>query len=259
MKLSSSMSAVVTGGASGLGLACARQLAAKGVAVVIVDLSEKHGTAAVAQLKAQPGAKASYVHADVCNTEQMSQAFDAAEQFAPLRALVHCAGIGNILRVVEKDNSPGSLEKYESVIRVNLIGSFNTLRLAAARMALNESIDGERGACILTASVAAYEGQIGQISYAASKAGVVGMTIVAARDLAQRQIRVCTIAPGLFDTPMMASLPENVRAALGASVPHPSRLGSADEYAMTALHILENPMLNGETIRLDGALRMAPR
>jgi len=259
MKLSSAMSAVVTGGASGLGLASARQLVAKGVAVVIADLSDEHGAAAVAQLQGQAGAKVKYVRADVCNAEQMSKAFDAAEQFAPLRALIHCAGIGNIIRVVEKDNSPGSLEKYEAVIRINLVGSFNALRLAAARMAKNELVDGERGACVLTASVAAYEGQIGQISYASSKAGVVGMTIVAARDLAQRQIRVCTIAPGLFDTPMLASLPENVRTALGASVPHPARLGQPDEYAMTALHILENPVLNGETIRLDGALRMAPR
>jgi len=259
MKLSSTMSAVVTGGASGLGLACVRQLVAKGVPVVIADLSDEHGAAAVAQLKAQAGAQVKYVRADVCNTEQVSQALDAAEQFAPLRALIHCAGIGTPMRLVEKDNSPGSLEKYETVVRVNLIGSFNALRLAAAHMAKSEPVDGERGACVLTASVAAYEGQIGQISYSASKAGVVGMTIVAARELSQRQIRVCTIAPGLFDTPMMASLPENIRAALGASVPHPARLGQPDEYALTALHILENPMLNGETIRLDGALRMAPR
>lgn len=163
------------------------------------------------------------------------------------------------MRVVEKDGSPGDLEKYESVIRVNLIGTFNALRLAAARMAENELIDGERGACVLTASVAAFEGQIGQIPYASAKSGIVGMTIVAARDLAQRMIRVCTIAPGLFDTPLLARLPENVRASLGASVPHPARLGHPDEFAMTALHILENPMLNGETIRLDGAIRMQPR
>ena len=259
MKLSSSMSAVVTGGASGLGLACVRQLVAKGVPVIIADLSDELGAALVAQLQTQPGAQVKYVHADVCNTEQMSQVFDAAEQYAPLRAIIHCAGVGTAMRLLGKDNSPCPLEKYESTIRINLIGTFNTLRLAAARMAKNESVDGERGAFVLTASVAAYEGQIGQIAYSASKAGVIGMTIVSARDLAQHQIRVCTIAPGLFDTPMMAGLPENVRIALGASVPHPARLGQADEYAMTALHILENPMLNGETIRLDGALRMAPR
>jgi len=163
------------------------------------------------------------------------------------------------VRLVEKDGAPGSLEKYEAVIRTNLIGTFNALRLAAARMAKNEPIDGERGACVLTASVAAYEGQIGQIPYSASKAGVVGMTIVAARDLAHRMIRVCTIAPGLFDTPLLARLPEHIRIALGASVPHPARLGQPDEYAMMALQILENPMLNGETIRLDGAIRMTPR
>ena len=163
------------------------------------------------------------------------------------------------MRLVERDGEPGSLEKFEAVVRLNLVGSFNTLRLAAARMAKNEPIDGERGACVLTASVAAFEGQIGQIPYTASKAGIVGMTLVAARDLAQRQIRVCTIAPGLFDTPLLARLPEHVKTALGASVPHPARLGRPDEFAMTALHILENPMLNGETIRLDGAIRMTPR
>ena len=253
------MSAVVTGGASGLGLASARRLVAQGVPVVIADLSEESGAAALAQLKTLPGACVSYVHANVCDTEQMSRAFDAAEQQAPLRALIHCAGTGSAVRLVEKDGAPGSLEKYEAVIRTNLIGSFNALRLAAARMAKNEPIDGERGACVLTASVAAYEGQIGQIPYSASKAGVVGMTIVAARDLAHRMIRVCTIAPGLFDTPLLARLPEHIRIALGASVPHPARLGQPDEYAMMALQILENPMLNGETIRLDGAIRMTPR
>jgi NAD(P)-dependent dehydrogenase (short-subunit alcohol dehydrogenase family) len=163
------------------------------------------------------------------------------------------------VRLVEKDGQPGSLEKFEEIIRVNLIGTFNTLRLAAARMAQNEPIDGERGACVLTASVAAYEGQIGQIPYSSAKAGIVGMTLVAARDLAQRQIRVCTIAPGIFDTPLLAKLPEHVRDALGASVPHPARLGQPNEFAMMALQILENPMLNGETIRLDGAIRMTPR
>jgi NAD(P)-dependent dehydrogenase (short-subunit alcohol dehydrogenase family) len=248
------LSAVVTGAASGLGLACARQLAARGVSVVIADLSED-GVAAAAAL----GPQNRFVRADVRNTAQMTEVLDAAERLAPLRALIHCAGIGGSVRLVEKDGEPGSLEKFESTVRVNLIGTFNSLRLAAARMAKNEPVDGERGVCVLTASVAAYEGQIGQIAYSASKAGIVGMTIVAARDLAQRQIRVCTIAPGIFDTPLLARLPENVRAALGASVPHPARLGLPDEFAMTALHILENPMLNGETIRLDGAIRMTPR
>ncbi len=178
---------------------------------------------------------------------------------APLRVLIHCAGIGGPVRVVEKDGTPGSMEKFESIIGINLLGSFNALRVAAAKMAANEAVDGERGVCVLTASVAAYEGQVGQIAYSASKAGIVGMTIVAARDLSQRLIRVCTIAPGIFDTPLLARLPEPVRASLGQAVPHPSRLGSPDEFAMTALHIVENAMLNGETIRLDGAIRMPPR
>ena len=251
----SNMSAVVTGGASGLGLATARQLAARGVMVVIADLNQELGAAAVADLQGQ----ARYVHADVCDAAQMARVFDAAQVLGTLRALVHCAGGGGAVRLVEKDGEPGSLEKFEAVVRLNLVGTFNTLRLAAARMAKNEVITGERGACVLTASVAAFEGQIGQISYASAKAGIVGMTLVAARDLAQRLIRVCTIAPGLFDTPLLARLPEHVKASLGASVPHPARLGHPDEYALTALHILENPMLNGETIRLDGAIRMQPR
>ncbi len=254
MKLAN-LSAVVTGGASGLGLACARRLAERGVAVVIADLSEENGAAAVREL----GPQARFVQADVCDTAQMTRVFDAADALGTMRALIHCAGVGGPVRLVEKDGQPGSLEKYESIVRINLVGTFNTLRLAAARMARNEMLDGERGACVLTASVAAYEGQIGQIPYASAKAGVVGMTLVAARDLAQRMIRVCTIAPGLFDTPLLARLPENVRASLGASVPHPARLGTPDEFASTALHILENPMLNGETIRLDGAIRMTPR
>lgn len=257
MKLAN-MSAVVTGGASGLGLASARQLLGRGVAVVIADRSAERGAQAMAQLGAL-AERARFVEADVCDTAQMTRVFDAAESLGTLRALVHCAGIGGPVRLVERDGSPGSLEKYESIVRVNLIGTFNTLRLAAARMAKNEALDGERGACVLTASVAAYEGQIGQIPYASAKAGIVGMTLVAARDLASRLIRVCTIAPGLFDTPLLAGLPEEIRQSLGASVPHPARLGTPDEFASTALHILENPMLNGETIRLDGAIRMAPR
>ena len=190
----------------------------------------------------------------------MNAACDVAESFGPLRVLVHCAGRGGPVRLVDKDGSPGSLETYENIVRINLVGTFNTLRLAATRMARNEhTAEGERGVCVLTASVAAYEGQIGQIGYASSKAGVVGLTIVAARDLASKAIRVCTIAPGIFDTPMLARVSEAARLSLGASVPHPSRLGTPDEYAQLALHIVSNPMLNGETIRLDGALRMAPR
>jgi NAD(P)-dependent dehydrogenase (short-subunit alcohol dehydrogenase family) len=199
------------------------------------------------------------VHADVRDAAQMAAACDAAVQRAPLRVLVHCAGIDGAVRLVEKDGEPGSLQKFESIVNVNLIGTFNCLRLAAACMAKNEPLDGDRGVCVLTSSIAAYEGQIGQVGYSASKAGVVGMTLVAARDLARRQIRVCTIAPGIFATPLLARLPDEVRASLAAAVPHPARLGGPDEFARMALHIVENPMLNGETIRLDGALRMAPR
>lgn len=249
-------SAVVTGGASGLGLATARRLVACGAHVTIADLP----TSAGAEVAASLGAAVGFVAADVTDTDAMQAVYDEAERHGPLRALVHCAGRGGAVRLVEKDGSPGSLETYMAVVQTNLVGSFNVLRLAAARMARNEPLaGGDRGACVLTASVAAYEGQIGQIPYASSKAGVVGMTIVAARDLASKGIRVCTIAPGLFDTPLLARVPAPVREALGQSVPHPPRLGAPDEFAQLAQHILENAMLNGETIRLDGAIRMAPR
>jgi NAD(P)-dependent dehydrogenase (short-subunit alcohol dehydrogenase family) len=245
----------VTGGASGLGLASARRLVEAGAQVVIVDLPTSGGAAVAREL----GPSARFAAADVTDAGQLDAACATAAERAPLRALVHCAGRGGAVRVVERDGSPGSLEKYVDIVTVNLIGTFNALRLAAARMARNEPVGGDRGVCILTASVAAWEGQIGQIPYAASKAGIVGMTIVAARDLASKQIRVCTIAPGTFDTPLLAQLSEEVRASLAKSVPHPSRLGAPDEYAALALHVIQNPMLNGETIRLDGAIRMAPR
>ena len=247
--------AVVTGGASGLGLATTRRLAEAGASVLIVDLPSSDGERVADEL----GERARFAPADVTNEEQVSQALDAAESSGPIRVLVHCAGRGGAVRLVEKDGSPGSLDTYREVIDVNLIGTFNVLRLAAARMAKNEPLDGDRGVCVLTASVAAFEGQIGQIPYASSKAGIVGMTLVAARDLASKQIRVCTIAPGTFDTPLLARLPEEVKASLAKTVPHPSRLGVPDEYAKLALHMIENPMLNGETIRIDGAIRMAPR
>jgi NAD(P)-dependent dehydrogenase (short-subunit alcohol dehydrogenase family) len=254
MKLEN-LSAVVTGGASGLGLACARMLSARGAAVVIADTSDEHGAKAARDL----GPGAHYVRADVRDASQLAAAFDAAVKRAPLRVLIHCAGVNRPVRLVEKDGEPGSLADFETIVNINLIGTFNGLRLAAARMAKNEPVEGDRGVCVLTSSIAAYEGQIGQIGYSATKAGVVGMTLVAARDLARRQIRVCSVAPGIFDTPLLAQLPEDVRAALAASVPHPPRLGAPDEFALMALHIIENPMLNGETIRLDGALRMAAR
>lgn len=248
-------SAVVTGGASGLGLATVKRLIAQGARVVIADLSASNGEAVAREI----GDAVRFVPADVTSEGQMKAVFDTAEALGPLRVLINCAGRGGAVRVVEKDGSPGSLEAYESVVRVNLIGTFNALRMAAARMAKNEPIEGERGVCVLTSSVAAYEGQIGQIPYASAKAGIVGMTIVAARDLASKLVRVCTIAPGIFDTPLLARLPEAVKDSLGKSVPHPSRLGKPDEFAMLAMQVIENPLLNGETIRLDGAIRMAPR
>lgn len=248
-------SAVVTGGASGLGFATAQKLIAQGAHVVIADLPSSAGEE---QAKAL-GDRARFVPADVTETEQMKAVFDAAEEMADLRACVHCAGRGGALRVLDREGNAGSLDHYEGLIRLNLVGSFNVLRLAAERFNRNEPIADERGVFILTASVAAWEGQIGQIPYASAKAGIVGMTIVAARDLARRLIRVCTIAPGIFDTPILARLPQNVRESLGASVPHPARLGQPPEFAALAAHIIENQMLNGETIRLDGAIRMQPR
>ncbi len=246
--------AVVTGGASGLGRSTAERLVAGGAKVVIADLAPD-GDAVAAEI----GGGTRFVQADVTNTDQMNAVFDAAEAMGTLRAVVHCAGRGGPIRVVDREGNPGSLEVYETVVRINLIGSFNVLRLGAARMAKNELVDGERGVVIMTASVAAFEGQIGQIPYASAKAGIVGMTIVAARDLASHQIRVCTIAPGTFDTPILQRVKPEVREGLAAAIPHPRRLGRPDEFAMLAQQIIENPMLNGETIRLDGAIRMPPR
>ncbi|MEY9212201.1 SDR family NAD(P)-dependent oxidoreductase [Thermobifida halotolerans] len=246
-------SVVVTGGASGLGAATAARLAKQGAHVVIVDLPRSRGGEVAEEIGGR------FAPADVTDPDAVDAALDLAETRAPLRALVHCAGRGATVRVVEKDGSPGSLETYEQIVRTNLFGTFNVLRLAAARMARNEVVDEERGVCVLTASVAAYEGQIGQIPYASAKAGVAGMTIVAARDLATKKIRVATIAPGVFDTPILSRFPQEVRDALGRSVPHPNRLGHVDEYAMLAHHIVENKMINGEVIRLDGAMRMSAR
>lgn len=254
MQLNDQMSAVVTGGGSGLGLATVEKLVAKGVHVVVADLADKKE-----ELAQKFGDKVTYLKADVTQAEQVEAAVAAAVAVAPLRVLVNCAGFGGAIRVVDRDGNPGELEKFESIIRVNIIGSYNALRFAAAAMAKNEVINGERGACVLTASVAAYEGQIGQIAYAAGKAGIVGMTLVAARDLASKFIRVNTIAPGLFDTPLLARLPQEVRDSLGAMTPNPARLGYPSEFAELAVQMAENAYLNGETIRLDGAIRMAPR
>jgi len=245
--------ALVAGGASGLGEATARALAGAGAAVVIADLNAEKGEALAGEIGAV------FVQADVTDADAVGAAVDrAAEADGGLRISVCCAGIGWAQRVTGRQGAH-DLEIFFNVIKVNLIGSFNVLRLAATAMNGNDPEDGERGVCVNTASIAAFDGQIGQIAYAASKGGIVGMTLPAARDLASRGIRVVTIAPGLFDTPLLAALPQESRDALGASIPFPSRLGLPEEYARLALQIVENPMLNGETIRLDGALRMAPK
>ena len=242
--------AFVAGGASGLGEATARELAARGARVTIADLNEDRGAALATQIGG------TFAKADVTDEGQLQAAVKRAGE---LRLAVSCAGIGWAERTVRKDG-PAALAPFEAVVRVNLIGTFNVLRLAAASMARNEpDPEGERGAVVMTASIAAFDGQIGQTAYSASKGGVVGLTLPAARDLARIGIRVCTIAPGLFDTPLLAGLPEEARQALGAQVPFPPRLGRPEEYAQLACHIAANTMLNGETIRLDGALRMPPK
>ena len=248
-------SALVVGGASGLGEATARRLRSAGAAVTIADLNVEKGEALAAEL----GDGARFVEANVLEAEQVEAAVDAATESGELRASICCAGIGWAQRTVSKQG-PHDLEIFANVVKVNLIGTFNVLRLAAAAMAANEpSEDGERGVCVNTASIAAFDGQIGQVAYAASKGGIVGLTLPAARDLSGRGVRVMTIAPGLFDTPLLAALPEEAREALGAGIPFPSRLGLPSEYADLVAAIVANPMLNGETIRLDGALRMPPR
>ena len=243
--------AVVTGGASGLGLATTKRLLDAGAQVVVLDL---RGEDAVGEL----GERARFVEADVTEEAAVAKALDTAESLGPLRINVNCAGIGNAIKTLSKDG-PFSLDAFKKVIGVNLIGTFNVLRLAAERIAKTEPIGEERGVIINTASVAAFEGQIGQAAYSASKGGVVGMTLPIARDLSRELIRVVTIAPGLFKTPLLGSLPEEAQKSLGKQVPHPARLGDPDEYGALAVHIIENPMLNGEVIRLDGAIRMAPR
>ena len=246
----SGIGALVAGGASGLGEATARELARRGARVTVADLNEERGGALAAELGGD------FVRADVTDEGQVQAAVEAVEG---LRLAVSCAGIGWAERVVGREG-PAKLQPFETVVRVNLIGTFNVLRLSAAAMAAAApDAEGERGAVVMTASIAAFDGQIGQTAYSASKGGVVGLTLPAARDLARLGIRVCTIAPGLFDTPLLAALPDDARAALGAQIPFPSRLWRPDEYARLACHIAENGMLNGEVIRLDGALRMAPK
>ncbi len=249
-------SALVAGGASGLGAATARALYESGARVVIADLNAEKGE----ELAAELGERGTFVEANVMEPEPMQAAVAAAARAdGGLRISVCCAGIGWAQRTAGKQG-PHDLEVFHNVIKVNLIGTFNVLRLAAAAMVDNDPDQGgERGVCVNTASIAAFDGQIGQVAYSASKGGIVGLTLPAARDLAGRGVRVVTIAPGTFDTPLLAALPEDARQQLGAQIPFPNRLGQPEEFAALARHVVENPMLNGETIRLDGALRMPPR
>ncbi len=244
------VSAVVAGGASGLGRATAEALADRGADVLVIDLP---GAADSVQ-----GSRLRFAPADVRDAESVEAALEVAAQTRPLRICVNCAGIGTPGRIA-REGDPYDLEAFRRVIEINLLGTFNVCRLAAARMQGNEPLDGERGVLVNTASIAAFDGQIGQVPYAASKGGIVSMTLPIARDLADSLIRCVTVAPGTFDTPLLGSLSEEVREALGAAVPHPSRLGRPEEYAATVVHLVENQMMNGEVIRLDGALRMAPR
>ncbi len=249
--------ALVAGGASGLGEATARRLHAAGAHVVIADLNGERGRALASDL----GERAGFVATDVTDDAAVQAAVDAAtSQPVTLRIAVCCAGIGGPAARVAGKRGPHPLEPFETVIRINLIGTFNVLRLAAAVMLETEPTEsGERGVCVNTASIAAFDGQIGQIAYSASKGAIVGMTLPAARDLASVGVRVCAIAPGTFNTPLLAALPADSREALGHAVPFPSRLGRPEEFAALVAHIVENEMLNGEVIRLDGALRMPPR
>lgn len=249
--------ALVTGGGSGLGEAVARELARQGARVAVIDLNAANAQRVAGEI----GGAALGLGADIADTASLAVALDAAEAVhGTARIVMNIAGIGTARRVVAKDGSPAPLEDFERVIRVNLIGTYNMVRLTAARIARLEPLDdGERGVMLMTASVAAYDGQVGQQAYAASKGGLVSMTLPLARDLAQHGIRVCTVAPGLFETPLMRQLPEAVQQSLAASIPFPPRLGRPEEFAALAAHIVSNVHLNGETIRLDGALRMAPR
>jgi NAD(P)-dependent dehydrogenase (short-subunit alcohol dehydrogenase family) len=250
--------AVITGGASGLGRATARRLARAGARVVLLDLPSAPGAEAVAEIGGGAG-RATFAPADVTSEADVTAALDTAASLGPIRVVVNCAGIGTPGRVISGKGAVMPLEQFARVVTINLVGTFNVIRLAAERIGATEPVGGERGVIVNTASVAAFDGQIGQAAYSASKGGIVGMTLPVARDLADRQIRVMTIAPGLFKTPMLEGLPQEAQDSLGAQVPHPSRLGDPDEYAALVEHIVANPMLNGEVIRLDGAIRMAPR
>jgi NAD(P)-dependent dehydrogenase (short-subunit alcohol dehydrogenase family) len=246
---------LVTGGASGLGEATVRELVRHGGRVLIVDLNEERGQ----ELAAELGDAAAFAKADVSKAEDVQAAIEQAASMGTLRAAINCAGIGIGARTIDRTGAPHDLAAFEKVISVNLVGTFNVLRLGASAMSKNESEDGERGVVINTASIAAFDGQIGQVAYSASKGGIVGLTLPAARDLSKAQVRVVTIAPGTFDTPLLGMLSDEIRAALAATIPHPSRLGRPQEFGALACHIVENSYINGEVIRLDGSLRMAPR
>jgi NAD(P)-dependent dehydrogenase (short-subunit alcohol dehydrogenase family) len=243
--------AIVTGGASGLGLATTKRLLDRGAHVVVLDITGEDVATGL-------GDRVRFAAADVTNPDAVTAALDIADGMGPLRVVVNCAGTGDAIRVLSR-KGVYPLDLFARVININLVGTFNVLRLGAERIAKTDLVGEERGVIINTASVAAFDGQIGQAAYSASKGGVVGMTLPIARDLADKAIRVMTIAPGLFDTPLLAGMPEEAKNSLGAQVPHPARLGNPDEFGALAVHIIENPMLNGEVIRLDGAIRMAPR
>ncbi|HUO46805.1 MAG TPA: 3-hydroxyacyl-CoA dehydrogenase [Acidimicrobiia bacterium] len=248
------VAAVVTGGASGLGAATSRRLALAGARVLVADLQDEKGEALAADIGG------AYVHADVTDQDQVQAAVSLAADSGPLRALVNCAGIGPPARTLNRDGTPHDLDHFRTVIWINLIGTFNVIRLGAVEIAKTEALeDGLRGAIVNTASVAAFDGQIGQAAYSASKGGIVGMTLPVARDLASIGIRVNTIAPGIIDTPLLAGLPEPARESLGQQVLFPKRLGRPDEYAELAYLLLTHDYLNAETIRMDGGIRMAPK
>ncbi len=247
-------SAIITGGASGLGAATARRLSAEGVGVVVVDLQDDLGDAVAAQVNG------AYVHADVTDGDQVQAAVESAVEMGPLRILVNCAGIAPPSRTLNREGEPHDLRLFERVLAINLVGSFNCIRLAAAAMAQTAPLDnGERGAIVNTASVAAFDGQIGQAAYSASKGGIVGMTLPIARDLSSIGVRVNTIAPGIMDTPMLAGLPEAAKESLGQQVLYPKRLGTIDEFAATAHFLITHSYMNGETVRMDGGIRMAAK